>query len=51
MLALAALLTWTILIAVRQRHTPFEIIAPDVDRRILRWLDASQSLQLQQSAS
>jgi hypothetical protein len=51
MLALAALLTWTILIAVRQRHTPFEVIAPDVDRRILRWLGAAPSLQLQQSTT
>jgi hypothetical protein len=51
MLALAALLAWTIRIAIRQRRTPFELIAAEVDQRILRWLGASRSLQLQQSAS
>ena len=49
MLALAALLAWTIAIAIRQRRTPFEFIAPEVDQRILRWLGAAPPLQLQGS--
>ncbi len=30
----AALLLWTIWIAIRYHHTPIELIAPDLDRRI-----------------
>ncbi len=49
MLALAAFVAWTIAIAVRQRRTPFELIAPEVDRRVLRWLGMTKSLHLQES--
>jgi len=48
---LAGFIAWTIVITVRQRCTPFELIAPEVDQRILRWLGAGRSSQLQESRS
>ena len=51
LLALAALFGWTVAIAIRQRRTPFELIAPQVDQRILRWLGAAPSLHLPESQS
>jgi hypothetical protein len=49
MLVLAALLAWSWSIAVRQRRTPFELVAPEVHQRILGWLGASPSMHLQES--
>lgn len=45
MLALAALLGWTWRIASRHSRTPFELIAPDVDRRVLRWIGVVDPLK------
>jgi hypothetical protein len=33
--AAALLLVWVIVIALRQGHTPLELITPDLDRRIV----------------
>jgi len=38
-----AMVGWTILIAVRQRRTPLELLMPSLDRKAVAWLDRRDS--------
>ncbi|HTL27961.1 MAG TPA: metal-dependent hydrolase, partial [Tepidisphaeraceae bacterium] len=50
-IALIVFLVWTVVIARQNCRTPFELIAPEVDHRILGWLGRPARLQPQPSQS
>lgn len=42
-----ALLGWTIVVAIRQRRTPLEVLMPSLDRQLIAWLPRGRVVDAQ----